>query len=520
MHTRLVTQRRVAWALLGSACALQFAVTAHAAEFLVELKANAPEPARAALRKDAKVLDVKLIPSLGKGFELWNIEDNPARVEQMLSSSDSVSLHSEVTSDYRNLFQDVAIGADLAPDVAQAFAAIQQRPTTAATRLVQLKPDALNARILTNGFDQSNGFSSPGSMRLNLFPGTTAVVTRRNLVQHSTSAMDWSGTVVRIAEEAAASAPTSGRTPPSVPKGAASLSLNGGNIIGRVNVGADTYTIAPLGRGMHAITKINPSKVPEEHPPSQKNIEYIKSQYRQAPPNAAMAKNADGTVLDVRPSPIIRVGIAYTRGAAAQLAAATTEHFADALVTVTNSSYENSDVRARLMLAGTTVIDFAESDFQQDLDRLKTATDGPLGALKNWRKEVGANVLVLIVTLDRYCGLAGAILASTETAYALVSQSCALDNLSFAHEIGHLQGARHNEEMDPETSPFRYGHGYRYKSLWRTIMAYNCDTGCNRLPYWANPNVKMNGVPMGTSKTNHDARVLSETADLLHGFKP
>jgi len=50
-------------------------------------------------------------------------------------------------------------------------------------------------------------------------------------------------------------------------------------------------------------------------------------------------------------------------------------------------------------------------------------------------------------------------------------------------------------------------------------MAYACSGGCPRLQYWANPNVQYNGIPMGHSATNDDARVLNETASTVAGFR-
>ena len=57
-------------------------------------------------------------------------------------------------------------------------------------------------------------------------------------------------------------------------------------------------------------------------------------------------------------------------------------------------------------------------------------------------------------------------------AYAVVGQNCATGYYSFGHEIGHLQGARHNPEADGLTLPFAYGHGFQNNVAprWRTIM--------------------------------------------------
>jgi hypothetical protein len=137
-----------------------------------------------------------------------------------------------------------------------------------------------------------------------------------------------------------------------------------------------------------------------------------------------------------------------------------------------------------------------------------------------------ADVCVLIIDNPSACGLASAIMATEASAFCAVHWDCATGYYSFAHEIGHLQGARHNPEVDPNTSPFPYGHGYLYiPDGWRTIMAYNhssCPGGyCTRVQYWSNPGIiyPPSGVPTGTAATHDNARVLDETAFTVANFR-
>jgi hypothetical protein len=49
-------------------------------------------------------------------------------------------------------------------------------------------------------------------------------------------------------------------------------------------------------------------------------------------------------------------------------------------------------------------------------------------------------------------------------------------------------------------------------------MAYNY-SGQVRLQYYSNPNVTYGGVPMGTTGTHHNARVLNETSGTVNNFR-
>ena len=138
------------------------------------------------------------------------------------------------------------------------------------------------------------------------------------------------------------------------------------------------------------------------------------------------------------------------------------------------------------------------------------------------RDHSGADLVALIIAQPDYCGLADAIMAKASTAFAVVYYDCATGYFSFAHELGHLMGARHNEQTDPTKVPFTYGHGYLHISpppSWRTIMAYDCPSHCQRLPYWSNPMIKYGAVAMGTVATNDDARVLNSTAATVASFR-
>lgn len=79
---------------------------------------------------------------------------------------------------------------------------------------------------------------------------------------------------------------------------------------------------------------------------------------------------------------------------------------------------------------------------------------------------------------ESWCGWASEIGADSDESFAVVRWDCASALLSSPHEVGHLQGARHDPYNDSNNTPYAYGHGYvNVANRWRTIMAYNdeCD---------------------------------------------
>ncbi len=117
--------------------------------------------------------------------------------------------------------------------------------------------------------------------------------------------------------------------------------------------------------------------------------------------------------------------------------------------------------------------------------------------------------------------MAAAIKATATSAFAAAHYTCITGYYSFGHEVGHLQGARHDRYVDSSTSPYPYGHGFIPASKsWRTIMAYgnNC-SNCTRIQYWSNPLKTYGGVAMGTAAYEDNARVLNETRGTVAGFR-
>jgi hypothetical protein len=129
------------------------------------------------------------------------------------------------------------------------------------------------------------------------------------------------------------------------------------------------------------------------------------------------------------------------------------------------------------------------------------------------RKELHADILVLLVDQGTGPLGLGTIMGEPTTAVAVVDQRDSLLYLTIAHEIGHIMGALHDVADDWSEKPFPYGHGYLGAES-RTIMATPCahpDT-CPIVVRWSAP------PELGSEDTTHDARVLRETAAAVAAF--
>jgi hypothetical protein len=364
--------------------------------------------------------------------------------------------------------------ADLTPQQQESLAQLAKQTTTMETRLVRVKTQLLTP--------------SPSKL-LTINLGKEFDVARIE-TRPKDEALTWIGK-------------------PLGPLDSAVFVVNGNNITGTVRVGQELYAIRPLGGGLHAVVRQDEKKFPPEHPPEFNQLE---TQPAKEFVNPALADAP-------QVQHVLRVVVAYTPRVAASVA--DIKSIIDLAIAETNESYTNSGVKINAELAYAYQVNYQESgSHDTDLRNFRTPNDSVMDEVHALRDAYKADVCVLLIDSPSYCGLASAILADESTAFAVVHYTCATGYYSLAHEIGHLQGARHNLEVDPSVTPFSYGHGsFNQIGKWRTVMSYDCPGGCQRKPYWASPFVIYNGSPTGRVDCCDDARVLNETASVITSFR-
>ncbi len=319
-----------------------------------------------------------------------------------------------------------------------------------------------------------------------------------------------------------------GRIPDARVPGDAIMVMKDGRVNGIIQTGSQLYEIVPLDRGRHAIVHVDPSKFPPDEPvPTLREL--LQSQpaaeegFSEKATRAWQNKEDEPDPSKVYP---LRVIVAYTP--AARKAAggkSDMESKIQLAIASANKSYTNSKINIKMELAHCYETNYIESGkATEEVKRFTEKNDGHMDEVHALRGQYAANVAVLIVNKMDSCGQAAVIGANQDNAFCVVQLQC-LAYHSFAHEIGHLQGAQHDWEAHLGHTPgFPAAHGYWHKGKepaenWSTVMSYGCTEGCPRLLYWSSPDVSINGVPAGTKECCNNAAALRATAKEISTFK-
>ena len=201
------------------------------------------------------------------------------------------------------------------------------------------------------------------------------------------------------------------------------------------------------------------------------------------------------------------------------------ESLAQASVANANLVYANSGVNAQLRLVYGAVVSYVEngSNISGDLSAVRTAGDGVLDVVHTLRTQYGADVVTLIGEGYRSAGACGvaSLMTTISTSFApyafnVVDRTCAVGNLSYAHEVGHNEGLQHDPANASSAPSAAYAYGYQDPSgYFRTVMAYGSAT---RIAYLSSPANQYNGMVTGTSSQDN-VRALNATIGTVAAFK-
>jgi hypothetical protein len=292
-----------------------------------------------------------------------------------------------------------------------------------------------------------------------------------------------------------------------------------GELTATVTLGETKYAIEPVGNGLHAVTRIDQAGFPPEHTPDNPSGALISNTLDRAVGGIQAARS--GAVSAAALS-TINVMVVYTASAASAAGNITSK--IQLAVDETNQSYANSGVSINFNRVYTGQVTYSETGtFSQHVSRLMGTSDGYMDNVHSLRNTYAADLVMLVVNDTEACGQAAAINATATSAFAVADQSCITGYYSFGHELGHLQGARHDRFVDGTLTPYQYGHGFIPSTKnWRTIMSYGNNCGnCTRIQWWSNPlkTYPSTGQVMGTATYEDNARVLNLTAPTVAAFR-
>lgn len=384
------------------------------------------------------------------------------------------------------------------------------KPNTSQLRAAALQLDSQAlSREVTN---LAKAKRLPQPLSLKLFPDVDLTLVSRKLTQAESGSLHWVGEIQ------------------GVPRSRATLVVKNGRLFGAIRVPGKVYRVTTLASGQTTVTEVNPSRLgPEKEPTPPEAVPTA----RAAPASGeAMKRGADADAA-CPGGKTVNVMVVYTKKAKDVSADINAE--IETAILEGNDSYEASGIHHRIRLAHSAQVSYTESgDIVTDRDRLRKKSDGHMDDVHSLRDRYNADVVSLWAKYDEsWCGYAYIMDTVSgdfeDHAFSAVRHSCAVDNFSFIHEMGHNMSARHDRYVDgTDGKPYDYNHGYvNVTDQWRTIMAYNdkcSDAGkdCDRLGYWSNPNVNYGGDAMGVASGNNAAdnhRALNNAMPVVATFR-
>ncbi len=354
---------------------------------------------------------------------------------------------------------------------------IKNEPTTVETRIIKL----VDFKI-----------EKCESITLELFDDKKYTFSIRKVIKRSDNDYTWIGKVST--------------------EGNITLTKQGNDISAIIDFNSQRFTIDPLGDGLHAIVKIDQSKFRDEECNEQK----LKRKSKEKDIDNSNSDQTNTIQPDILV--IIDVIVAYTesaKNASGNINTIIQNALDDATI-----SYENSNIDIELSLIHTFEADYDETGKSSAtiVNQFRNDNDGHVDEIHDFRDEYNADVCFLVTNSSLVTGRAYKIdNVSAADAFAIGNYNYIRDHRTFAHEIGHLQGARHNIEEDPLGT---YNHGYLYTpGNWRTIMSYRSDGGTEvRQNFWSNPYQTWGGVARGIIDESENKKQLNNTRNSVSGF--
>ena len=307
------------------------------------------------------------------------------------------------------------------------------------------------------------------------------------------------------------------------------FSQYGNAVAGVIRIGKKVYKLLPVEDGLNSIIEVSPHEPwPETDLVLSPDLSGSgQSTVPDTPVGASdfLPPSDDGSVIDVMVvySTDTKNRLGGTDGINAYIATAVAE---------SNQAYANSEIGTELNLVHTEEVANSSGDISTDLTNLTGTDDTILDEVHTLRDQYKADMVNYLVEAEGTCGIAwlnrGDLSLDDAYGFSVVVSDCAVGYYTFAHELGHNMGSAHDpahaynvENGDPYTcGVYEYSCGYQdTDEVFRTVMAYNCTNGCDRYPYFSNPDVSVNGRVTGVADVTDNARSINNTKAAVSGWR-
>lgn len=217
---------------------------------------------------------------------------------------------------------------------------------------------------------------------------------------------------------------------------------------------------------------------------------------------------------------VIRV-LAVTTRAIDQSQGARVKSLIQLGITEGNRTYVDSKIDAKMELAGYQAIAYGSTSMGQALQYFRDPRTAGSKAVRALRDQAQADVVMLVMGNDRYCGVAP-VGARSEDAFMVVRVECLAGNDTVPHELGHIIGSSHNPE-NGSGALYPYAYGRQVCNLgrknWHSVMGYPCPNRSARAQKWTSPIVLHGGRPTGDARRFDNRRVMEENRERVAGFR-